>query len=337
MDQKSVKRRVAFVTGGSGFVGNRLVEALVANNWEVRALARSVSAIAKVKKAGAVPVSGDLNNFQALQQGMTECEVVFHVAALFKLWGDRKEFDRVNVEGMRTLVQAASTTPAVRKVVAVSAAAVVMGDPESMLNVDESAPVQTRRFAPYSASKAEAEQILLAANGKRPEFETISIRPPMIWGAGMPTLDHMAETVKAGKWQWVDGGRQSMSTCHIDNLVNVLLLAADRGRGGEAYFVADAETGTLKSVLSGLLKTRNVEAADKSISFSMAWRMAGILGAAWRLFQLRGEPPVTRQMLRLIGKSFTVSYHKAQSELGYKPVVSWTEGLQCMSSAPGRS
>lgn len=337
MNKEMLKSRIAFVTGGSGFVGSRLVRALVDKNWEVRALARSSSAIAQVKKSGAIPVSGDLDNLGALQQGMADCEVVFHVAALFKLWGDRKEFNRINVEGMRMVVQAAAATSSVRKVVAVSAAAVVMGDPEPMLNIDESAPVQTRRFAPYSSSKAEAERILFAANGQRSNFETVSIRPPMIWGAGMPTLDHMIETVKAGKWQWVDGGKQSMSTCHVDNLVSALILAADRGRGGQAYFVADAEMGTLKSVLGGLLKTKNIEAADKSVSFGMAWAMAGVLSAAWRLFQLQGEPPVTRQMLRLIGKSFTVSFHKAQIELGYTPAVSWAQGIQNMSSSPAGS
>lgn len=330
-------RRIAFVTGGSGFVGSRLIHALVANNWEVHALARSSAAIAAVEGSGAISVHGDLSDPHALQNGMTNCEVVFHVAALFKLWGDRKDFDRVNVDGMKMLVEAAAATQSVRKVIAVSAAAVVMGDPEPMLDVNESAPVQTRKFAPYSASKAEAEKILLAANGKRSKFETISIRPPMIWGAGMPTLDHMVETVKAGKWQWVDGGRQAMSTCHVDNLVNALLLAANRGEGGQAYFIADAEVGTLKTVLSGLLKTKNVEAADKSVPFGLAWAMAGIFGGAWRLFRFQGEPPITRQMLRLIGKPFTVSYDKARSELGYLPKVSWIEGIQRMNLTPGNS
>jgi len=140
MNQKMLKRRVAFVTGGSGFVGSRLVQVLVANNWEVRALARSSSAVSEVKKLGAIPVSGDLNDLQALQQGMADSEVVFHVAALFKLWGDKKEFDHINVEGMKMVVQAAAATASIRKVVSVGAAAVVMGDPDSMLNVDENAP-----------------------------------------------------------------------------------------------------------------------------------------------------------------------------------------------------
>ena len=165
---------------------------------------------------------------------------------------------------MRAITEAALATPSVCKVVGVTAAAVVMGDPEPMLAIDETQPLQTRGFAPYSSTKALGEQVLLAASGKRAGFATIAIRPPMIWGAGMPMLDHMVETVQAGQWQWVAGGGQAMSTCHIDNLVDSLLLAADRGRGGEAYFVADAEEGTLKSVISGLLATRHVEGSRQN-------------------------------------------------------------------------
>lgn len=324
--------RIAFVTGGSGFVGGGLIRTLVAQGWQVRALARSPSAIATVENLGAVPVRGELNDREALGKGISGSKVVFHVAAMFKLWGDRKQFDAVNVEGMRTLVDAALAAPSVQKIVAVSAAGVVMGDPEPMVAVDERAPRQERSFAPYTSSKADAEKILLSANERRKGFETIAIRPPLIWGKGMPMLDQMAETVKAGNWQWVDGGNQALSTCHLDNLVNALILAADHGRGGEAYFVGDAEEGTVKSVLSGLLATRGMKASDKSVSFGMAWTLAGIMGLGWRLFRFKGEPPITRQLLRLIGKPFTVRTDKARKELGYSPRVTWKAGIAEMTA-----
>lgn len=322
--------RTAFVTGGSGFVGSRLIALLVSRGWQVRALARSPAAIAAVQRVGAMPVQGDMTDAQALRFGMEGCAVVFHAAAHFKLWGPRAVFDRVNVEGTRALVEAAIATRGLRRVVAVSAAAVVMGDPEPMLEADESLPLQTSAFAPYSSSKAEGERLLLAANGRRPGFETIAIRPPFIWGADMPTLDHMVETVRAGRFQWVGGGGQAMSTCHVDNLCEALLLAADHGRGGEAYFVSDGENGTLKGVISALLATRDIVPKDRAVPFRLAWIMAGIMGAAWRMLGRGGEPPITRQMLRLIGKSFTISIAKARADLGYQPRVSFAEGLAAM-------
>lgn len=334
MNKHSDTPRTAFVTGGSGFVGKRLIEKLVTSGWTVRALARSQGAAATVRGAGASVIQGDINDPAALKTGMAGSHVVFHVAALFKLWGDKKDFDRINVGGTRAIVEAAAATGSVAKVVAVSAAAVVMGDPEPMLGVDETAPLQRRSFAPYALSKSEAEQVLLSANNRRPSFETVAIRPPMIWGAGMPTLDHMVDTVEAGNWQWVGKGDQAMSTCHVDNLVHALIRAADHGIGGTAYFVADAETGTLKSVIGELLATRNVRAADKSVSFNLAWTMAGIMGLAWRWLHLKGEPPITRQMLRLIGKPFTVRWDKARRELGYVPQISWKDGIAGMHPLP---
>lgn len=331
MESTVTQRRIAFVTGGSGFVGQRLIAALIAAGWSVRALARSRSAAAAVTAVGGIAVMGDIVDPAALGQGMAGSHVVFHVAALFKLWGASEDFDAINVEGTRIVVDTALATASVTKLVYVSAAAVVMGDPEPMLNVDETAPLQRRGFAPYARSKADAEQIVLAANGRRAGFETVAIRPPMIWGAGMPTLDHMVDTVEQGNWQWVGEGAQAMSTCHVDNLVHGLMLAAERGVGGSAYFVADAETGTLKSVIGGLLKTRGVEAADKAVSFQAAWTIAGIMGLAWRWLRLKGEPPITRQMLRLIGKSFTVNCDKARRELGYAPLVTWQTGILGMA------
>ncbi len=322
--------RQAFVTGGSGFVGGRLIEALITQGWEVRALARGEKAVLKIKALGAVPIVGELTDLAVLSRAMTGCQVVFHAAALFKMWGSRKEFDHVNVNGTRAIVETAIDTASVRKVVMVSAGAVVQGDPKPLVNIDEHTPVQEPKFAPYSASKAAAEKILLSGDGQRAGFQTIALRPPMIWGAGMPMLDQMVDVVQSGSWQWPDGGTQTISTCHIDNLVGALLLAVDRGHG--AYFIADAEQGMLKSVIGDLLATRGVKAGDKSVSFGVAWMLAGAMGFFWRLLRLKGEPPITRQMLGLIGKPFTLNIQKAERELGYVPHVTWKQGIAEMRS-----
>ncbi len=322
--------KTAFVTGGSGFVGGRLIAHLLDRGWNVRALARSPQSEALVRALGATSVKGSLNKERSLREGMAGCEVVFHVAAHFKLWGKQALFDQVNVDGTRNVVNAAAATGSVRRVVAVSAAAVVMGDPKPMVDVDETFPLQVRAFAPYSSSKAEGERVLLDANHVRPDFETVALRPPFIWGAGMPTLDEMVEAVHAGGWQWVDGGKQAFSTCHVDNLCDALILAADHGRGGQAYFVADDEKSTLKGLISALLATRGVSVSDKAVPFGVAWMMAGLMGTAWRLLRLKGQPPITRQMLQLIGKPFTIRDDKVRADLGYAPRTTMSNGLAAM-------
>jgi hypothetical protein len=70
------------------------------------------------------------------------------------------------------------------------------------------------------------------------------------------------------------------------------------------------------------------EVPDKSVSLAMAWCIAGNMGAAWRLLGLLGEPPITRHMLRLLGKRFTVSIDKARKDLGYVPASVGAPGLR---------
>ena len=321
--------RLALVTGGSGFVGGHLIRRLLSEGWSVRAIGRSEKALAEVQALGAEPLVGDLSDRAALAQAVNGVDVVFHVAAHFKLWGPTPLFRRINFEGTRNVVEAAERGH-VRRVVYVSAAAVVMGRAEPMRGVNEDMVVQKMPFAPYATSKAEAEEVLLAANARRAGFSTVAIRPPFVWGPDMPALDHMVETVRVGRFQWVAGGGQALSTCHVDNLCHALVLAADRGSGGQVFFVSDGADTTLKSFLTRLLGTRDVTPKDRSVRFGAAWAMAGLMGAVWRTFRPKGEPPITRQMLRLIGKDFTIDISRAREELGYAPVISPTEGMRQM-------
>lgn len=323
--------RLAFVTGGSGFVGGHLVRRLLSDGWRVKALGRSAEARASLRALGAEPVAGDLSDRAALTRGMDGVEVVFHVAAHFDLWGPIALFRRINVEGTRNVVEAAERA-GVRRVVHVGAAAVVMGRPEPMRGVTEGLPLHKMPFAPYATSKAEAEDLLLAANGRRAGLSLVAVRPPFVWGPGMPALDHMVEAVRAGRFRWIAGGGQALSTCHVDNLCHALILAADRGPGGRAWFVGDGEDTTLKSFLTHLLASRGVTPGDRAVPFAVAWAMAGVTGMVWRVFRRKGEPPITRQMLRLIGKDFTIDIGAARSDLGYAPVISTAEGMRRLTS-----
>lgn len=327
--------RLALVTGGSGFVGTHLIRRLLADGWRVRALARSTAARASVGALGAEPVDGDLADAGALTRAMDGVEVVFHIAAHFRFWGPLSLFRRINVEGTRNVVEAAERAH-VRRVVHVSAAAVVMGPPEPMRGVTEDSPSQSMPFAPYATSKAEGEAVLLSANGRRAGFSTVAVRPPFIWGPDMSALDHMVETVRAGQFQWVGGGTQALSTCHVDNLCHALVLAADRGPGGRVWFVSDGEDTNLKSFLTRLMNTRGVTPGDRTVPFGLAWALAGVMALVWRLLRRPGEPPITRQMLRLIGKDFTVDIRRARDELGYAPVTSPAEGMAHMTALRAR-
>ncbi len=97
----------------------------------------------------------------------------------------------------------------------------------------------------------------MAANG--PAFTTITLRQRFLWGPGDQTLlPVLARMVRAGRFVWIDHGRARMSTTHVANVVHAATLALDRGRGGQAYFIADESTTTYREFLSALLATRSL-------------------------------------------------------------------------------
>ncbi|HWV53302.1 NAD-dependent epimerase/dehydratase family protein [Pseudorhodoplanes sp.] len=319
--------RNAFVTGGSGFVGRPLLRRLIARNIRVSALARSDAAASAVKNEGAVVCRGDLLDERAIIEGMRGCDTVFHVAGHLSEWDNYEVFHKSNVVGTRTALAAAKAA-GVSTFVAVGASAVVMGRPMSMTNISEDLPLQMPSWAPYISTKAEAERMVREAN--TPEFRTVVIRPPLIWGAGMPLLDDLVVAIKAGQFAMPNGGRQVMSTSHVDNVVECLVLAAEKGLGGVAYHVTDGDVSTLKDVLADLLGTRGVPPVKRSVPFGVAWRIAAAMEAVWRTFRMRNKPPITRQTLRLIGQDFTIDISRARRDLGYMPVINRADGLARM-------
>ncbi|MDP9135295.1 MAG: NAD-dependent epimerase/dehydratase family protein, partial [Actinomycetota bacterium] len=101
--------RTAFVTGGSGFIGGRLIERLVREDWTVWALARSTGAADRVRELGAEPVPGDLGNSGVLERGARGADTVFHAAAKVERGSHPPEWDdfrRINVEGTKALLAA---------------------------------------------------------------------------------------------------------------------------------------------------------------------------------------------------------------------------------------
>lgn len=317
-----------FVTGGSGFVGGRLIKRLVAQGWQVKALVRNDEGVRIVKSLGAEPVRGTLQDESFLASSLQGSDIVVHVAALFKLWGSKEEFEEANVRGADVLLKAAQAA-GVKRFIQIGAAAVVMGDMVDIRDAEEILPRQERSWAPYAASKARSEPLVLNAN-RAGLFETIVIRPPMIWGDGMPMLESILANIKAGQFRLVNNGSAVMSTVHVDNVCHAVGLAIEKGQGGEAYFISDGVSHSFKEILVAFLGSQNVELPKSSIPLGIAWFMASMMETVWKIFSLKGEPPITRQLLRFIGKDFTLDISKAQHELGYRPAVAWSVGIEAM-------
>lgn len=319
-----MRRRMVFVTGGSGFIGGRLVERLVGEGRPVRALARSDASAERVAALGAEPVRGDIVDRASLASAAAGADTAFHLAANLGEWGPWEDFERGNVEGTRNVLAACAQAGVRRFVHCGTEAALMAGEP--LIEVDETAPLRPDSRAPYPATKARAEQEVRNAN--RDGFETVVVRPRFVWGKGDTTLlPGMVATVEAGKWAWVGGGKNITDTAHVDNVVEGMVLAAEKGRPGEAYFVTDGERVTFREFVTALLKTQGVEAPDRNLPAWSAGPMARVCEAAWKLLPLKGDPPMTTFRSWLLTQECTIDISKARTELGYAPIVSHEQGL----------
>ncbi|HUS24872.1 MAG TPA: NAD-dependent epimerase/dehydratase family protein [Candidatus Binatia bacterium] len=323
----------AFVTGGSGFVGRNLIRQLERRGDEVRALVRSGDSARIVEALGAVPVMGGLDDVPAMQQGMSGCDAVFHSAAEVSEWAPRGRFWQVNVEGTRNTLDAAKAAGVPCFVHVGTEAALCDGSP--LVDVDESRPLPARPLPRYPHTKAEAEKRVRAANA--PGFRTVVVRPRLIWGNDdTSVLAALVAAVKAGRFLWMDGGRYPTSTCHVDNVCEGLLLAAERGRGGEAYFVTDGAPVELREFVTAMFRTQGVDPGDRSLPHAAALAFATASEWLWDTFRLRGAPPATRMAIRLFGEPVTVRDDKARRELGYAGRVTREQGLAGLGRVPAQ-
>ena len=146
-------------------------------------------------------------------------------------------------------------------------------------------------------------------------------------------MPRLLEAMKRGRWAWLGGGAQLTSTCHVANACEGLMLAAEKGKPGEIYFVTDGEPARVKDFMTAMVATQGVTPQDRKLPFGLAYALATVVDGVWGLFRLRGEPPLSRTAVLLIGQEVTVDDRKARRELGYRAEMSVEAGLAEMQAA----
>jgi nucleoside-diphosphate-sugar epimerase len=322
----------AYVTGGSGFVGRNVIRALRARGWEVVAAARSEAAAGAVAAVGAAPATADLSDAQTLAAGMSGCALVVHAAAKVEQWGPPGEFHSVNVEGTENVL-AAARSAGVPRLVHVGTEA-VLADGRPIVNADESRPIPARPRGAYAATKALAERRVLEASA--PGLETVVVRPRFVWGRDDTSLlPKIADAARRGTLAWISGGSYLTSTCHVANLAEGIVLAAERGRPGGVYFLTDGPPIVFRVFIGALLRTQGIAPPSRSVPRGLARALAATLEAFWPA-RAAHPPPVTRTLLALMGVEVTVNDARARAELGYREVVTRERGLEELADGAAR-
>lgn len=310
-----------FVTGASGFVGSHVAETL-SKEHEILAMARSDRSAEAVRRWGAEPVRCSLTDAGA--EHLEGVDAVVHAAAFVEEYGTREQFWKFNVDGTRRMLDAARGA-GVRRFIHIGTEAAVF-DGRDLVDIDETYPYPARQRFLYSETKAEAERQVLAAGSG--DLAAMSVRPRLVWGPRDATVPPaVVRMARAGTYAWIDHGRQKTSTTHVANLVEGVRCALERGRSGEAYFVADAEQTTIREFLSRLAATRGVDLGTRSVPRWLVRPASDLLEGTWRLLRKTTTPPLTRFAAYMMSATVTVDTSKAERELGYRPVITVDQGM----------
>ena len=194
-------------------------------------------------------------------------------------------------------------------------------------DADERAPTFPNHFSAYLASKARAEAIVLAAN--KPGFRTLALRPPALWGLGDPFSRALPQAINSGQFAFINRGDYVFDTCHVDNVVEAVQCALERGEGGHALFITDQEKLTFREFVASLASVQGLSIEKlRSMPYGIASTLGRLMDAVWAITRKDGDPPISRSMMRMIGREFSVNDASARRELGYVGKTSRAMGLR---------
>ncbi len=308
----------AFVTGGSGFIGGHLIDALLHSGWSVRALVHRASL---VQSKSVETISGDICDSAVLASALDGAEVVFHLAsALGSAVIGKNEFWRVNVGGTAVLIEAAQKK-GISRFVHVSSAG-VLGSVSPGDTADETYP--PRPVSVYDRTKLEAEKIAL--NSASTGLDVVVIRPGWAYGPRDRRTFKLIRRLEKGKLTLLPGGKARQTPVFIEDLVAGILLALQSGKSGQIYHLAGEEILTAAEIVAAIRRALGKSWHSIPIPLFLA-RMAALFFEAI-YFPFRKEPPFSRAKLSFFIHSKPLAIEKARTELGYIPRVHFRQGLE---------
>lgn len=301
----------SLITGANGFLGTWLTRRLVGRGDEVRCLVRPRS---DRWGLGGIPVAlyeGDVTHPASLGPALDGVEVVYHLAGIRRA-PSREPFLRVNVEGTRKVCEAMVAGGVRRLVLCSSLAASGPSRPDRPRA--ESDPLAPSEW--YGESKAEAEQLAFSYSGR---LEVTAVRPPRIMGPGDKENLVFFKLVKRGLKLVVGGAARPLSVVDVEDVVDLLLLLADRSEAvGEVFFATARETATVEQLQDLMAESLGVRPRALHLPPPL---LRALGAAADAVSHLTGKHlPLNRKLARqLLAPAWTCSGEKAERVLGYRP------------------
>ncbi len=314
----------ALITGAGGFIGQRLVKRLLAENCSVVALIHHQpgpsDSFDRVEQ-----VFGDSQDADAMKAAAKGCDTVFHLAArvhaLSDTNADHALYDSLNIDGTRNVLEAATACGVERFVFFSSVKVLGEGGPERIDEDHEAIPETA-----YGRSKLAAEKLVLEY-GKRSGMHVACLRLPLVYGPGNKgNLFRMIATIDRGMFPPLPtiGNRRSM--VHVSNVLDAALsVATHPNANGQSYIVADAEAYSTDELYRMICQGLGRKAPRWSVPKGVL-QLLGLIGDV--IGRVRGRRFFfdSDALDKLIGSAW-YSSDKISRELGYQPAIEFRESL----------
>ena len=309
----------AFVTGATGFLGSHVARVLAEQGAELRLLVRPTSDLRNIEDLTADRVVGDLRDATSIEKAVSGCDVVFHVAADYRLWvRDPDEMYRSNVEGTRSLLEAARKQGIRRIVYTSSVATMGFTSNHTSTVADEESPVSLAdMIGHYKRSKFMAEQV--AVDAARSGVDVVVVNPTTPIGERdikpTPTGRIVVDFLKRKFPAYVETG---LNLVDATECARGHVQALEKGRSGERYILG-GENLTLKQILDRLAAITGLPSPTVKLPYIFALA-AGVVDEMVTGRLLGREPRATIDAVRMGRKMMFVSSAKAERELGWRTV-----------------
>jgi len=297
------------VTGGTGFIGKRLIARHIARGDEVRYLTRQMPEQAI---AGATAIIGDLSAIDSLRPLVQDVDVLYHCAAELH---DAAKMHATNVVGTENLLTAA--TDQVKRWVQLSSTGVYGSKPAQ--DVNENTPIQPMNA--YEISKAAADELVYTAMHTQQLYGVV-LRPSNVYGVDMPnqSLFQLINMIKRGLFFFIGQRGAIANYIHVDNVIDALILCgtATLPANGRTYIVSDDRT--LEKFVAIIAAALNIPCPQKRCPEALI-RLVARLGDYLPRFPLRSS--------RVDALTYRHHYQTAriEAELGYRHTISMSEGI----------
>jgi dihydroflavonol-4-reductase len=321
----------AFVTGGTGFIGGKVVRRLRERGDEVVVLVRSAGRAAELAELGCELVEGDLTSTDAIRRGVQGCDAVFHIAAVYKVGipaSEREAMREANVRGTERVLDAAIEA-GVERIVYVSTVG-IFGNTHRKV-VDETYHRDGEPFLScYEETKYRSHEVALDRIAKGAPI--VIVQPGGVYGPGDHSeLGNFIDQARTGKLKMLMFPKLGFNLVHVDDVAEGILLAHAGGKVGEAY-VLGGEISTMGDLVRKVSDLSGRKAPTRVLPVPLI-KMAVPIGPL--VGKLMGFPPNLGELIR---SSDDVTYwatdEKARRELGYAPRDMETGLRQTLEAVP---